>query len=222
MGKTKKLLQQPKVAQGDVPHWVIKPFNMRNRYIRLQLQKGYRLMYRAHDHELRQDGRKYSTHPEEVTQIILYEWLVSDLRTALGALLHDTREIKHPRILITRELLSREFGADVEADNFALTRKAYDKTKKETLPLFIQRIVRRGWRMVLVKLADRLHNLRTLGVCSIEKQHRVYHETMQHYLPLILTLEHLLPTNLKPVAARVRGSFDETLARVHKRIHHIP
>jgi GTP pyrophosphokinase len=137
-------------------------------------------------------------------------------------MLHDTREIKHPRISITRQSLCEMFGHDVEADNHALTRKGYDKQQKEEKARYVSRLVRRGWQTVLVKLADRVDNLGTLQFQPREKWERIYQESVEYYLPLIVTLEDLLPLVLKPVAARVEKSLAHALRHAERLTQKLP
>jgi (p)ppGpp synthase/HD superfamily hydrolase len=211
----KKLRNQPQfVISEKPPSRMIRPFN--KRYQRLRLHRAYDLGFRAHKHEIRKDGRPYFSHPKAVGKIILEEWLVRDVRILIAALLHDTREIKHPRVYVTRKTLSHQFGEAAEADNYALTRKAHDKKRKEAKQLYIERIVLQGWRTLLVKLADRVHNLRTLQYQPEEKWQRIYDESCRYYQPLISVLSGLLPDHFKPTAALVEQSLERALQHANR------
>jgi (p)ppGpp synthase/HD superfamily hydrolase len=193
------------------------------RYRLLQLQKAYRFGYRAHAHEVRKDGHPYFSHPKAVARIIIEEWHVYDVRAIIGALLHDTRERKTTGgFSVTGGILRQHFGDVVEQDNYALTRKGHDKKKKEPKARYMERIVLRGWRTLLVKMADRVHNLCTLQHQPPEKWQRIYDESCQYYRPLVKTLEALLPEHMKPVAARVEKSLAHALQHAERLIQQLP
>jgi (p)ppGpp synthase/HD superfamily hydrolase len=215
-----KLYLQPVIVQTEPPYWMMKPFN---RYQRRQLRKAYRFFYRAHAHEKRRDGKEYYSHPKAVAKIILWDWLVHDLLVIIDALGHDSRERKTTGgFPVTRAILRKEFGEVAEADNYALTRKGHDQPKKEPKVRYMKRIVARGWRTLLVKFADRVHNLGTLQYQPQEKWQRIYDESCQYYRPLVKTLEALLPRHLKSVAARVEKSLEKALGHAQRLIQTLP
>ncbi len=220
MSSTRKRCKKASpVISKEPPFWMTKPFRSRNQ--QLYLQKAYRFGYRAHAHEIRKDDHPYYTHPKAVARIIIEEWQVYDLRAVIDALFHDMRERKtNGGFPVTRAILLQEFDEEIEQDNYALTRKGSDKKKKEPKARYMGRIIFRGWRTLLVKFADRVHNLRTLQFQPREKWERIYRESVEFYLPLIDTLEVLLPNNLKSVTERVQQSLERALNHADRLIRH--
>src|SRR5690606_34316109 len=133
--------------------------------------------------QLRRSGEPYLTHPASVA------WLLADLRLDLTsvvvALLHDVLE----DTLTTRERLEREFGGEIAELVDGVTkigRHLYvrkDDAQAETFRKMILASAR-DIRVILVKLADRLHNMMTLGSMSPEARRRISQETLEIYAPI--------------------------------------
>ena len=148
-----------------------------------QLEQAYRVAEAAHEGQVRLSGEPFIEHPVAVTQILAD--LRLDTTTLTAALLHDTVE----DTTITTEGLAEEFGEDVARIVDGLTK--LDRLQFKTRELAQAENVRKmivamagDIRVLLIKLADRLHNMRTLGALPIHKQHRIATETLEIYAPL--------------------------------------
>jgi guanosine-3',5'-bis(diphosphate) 3'-pyrophosphohydrolase len=147
------------------------------------LNRAYVYAMQAHGHQKRASGDPYFSHPLEVAAILTE--LKLDDATIVAALLHDTIEDTDS----TREEIDRIFGHDIGALVEGLTKlKKLDLVSKQAeqgenfrkLMLAIADDV----RVLLVKLADRLHNMRTLGAMRDDKRKRIAKETLEIYAPL--------------------------------------
>ena len=140
----------------------------------------------AHKNQLRKSGDPYIVHTLSAALILAGMHL--DMATLEAALLHDTLEDTDT----TSADLIEKFGADVENLVKGVTKLAGDDVKefmsREDLTsenlrrMFI--VMAQDIRVVLIKLADRLHNMRTLSVMKPEKRERIARETMEIYAPL--------------------------------------
>lgn len=138
---------------------------------------------KAHEHQLRASGEPYFNHPIAVAKILAEMRL--DTASIITALLHDTVEDTE----ITLEDLEKEFGIEVSrlVDGVTkLTKIAYQPDNVRQAENFRKLFVAlsEDIRVLLVKLADRTHNMRTIGHVSPEKQRRISLETMEIYAPL--------------------------------------
>ncbi|MBV6656396.1 MAG: bifunctional (p)ppGpp synthetase/guanosine-3',5'-bis(diphosphate) 3'-pyrophosphohydrolase [Devosiaceae bacterium] len=147
------------------------------------LNRAYVYAMRAHGSQKRASGDPYFSHPLEVASIL------TDLRlddaTIAVALLHDTIEDTEA----TREEIDRLFGEDIGKLVDGLTKlKKLDfitseaKQGENLRKLFLA--ISDDVRVLLVKLADRVHNMRTLGAMREDKRQRIAQETMEIYAPL--------------------------------------
>jgi len=148
------------------------------------LNKAYNFAVNNHKNQKRSSGDPYVNHPIAVANIL------SDLRldsaTIVTGLLHDTIEDTKA----TYDLVNKEFGKEVAdlVDGVtkisALEDKALENSKAENFRKLIL-ATSKDIRVLLVKIADRLHNMRTIKAFdSIEKQERIAKETMEIYAPL--------------------------------------
>ena len=140
---------------------------------------------KAHIHQKRQSGEPYFTHPIEVS-LILTEMKL-DIASIITALLHDTVEDTE----VTLEELEKEFGEDVArlVDGVTKLTKLELKSEQEKVKQaenFRKLLVAMSEdiRVLLVKLADRTHNMRTIGAMKPEKARRIAQETLDIYAPL--------------------------------------
>ncbi len=148
------------------------------------LLRAYVFGARAHGGQLRADGKPYFTgHPLEVAAILTD--LKLDDATIVTALLHDTLEDTEA----TPAEIERLFGAEILrlVDGVTkLTKLEHSSAETAQAENFRKLLLAtaKDVRVLLVKLADRLHNMRTLGPLPPEKRHRIARETMEIYAPL--------------------------------------
>ena len=156
-----------------------------NKFLNINtLSKAYNFAVKAHKNQLRKSGDPYVIHPVAVADILTD--LRLDSATIITGLLHDTIEDTKA----TYETVQSEFGKEVAdlVDGVtklsALEEKAVDNSKAENFRKLIL-ATSKDIRVLLVKLADRLHNMRTIdGFKSTEKKERIAKETMEIYAPL--------------------------------------
>lgn len=148
------------------------------------VEKAYRLAFEAHKDQKRKSGEPYIIHPLCVA-IILAD-LELDKETIVAGILHDVVE----DTVMTTDGLVREFGAEVAllVDGVTkLTNISWDKDKVEMQAENLRKMflaMAKDIRVILVKLADRLHNMRTLQYMKPEKQREKARETMDIYAPI--------------------------------------
>src|SRR5215216_2299488 len=147
------------------------------------LDRAYVYAMKAHGAQTRASGDLYFSHPLEVAAILTD--LKLDDATIVAALLHDTIEDTET----TRAEIDRLFGADIGALVDGLTKlKKLDLVSKQAAQAENLRklllAIASDVRVLLVKLADRLHNMRTLGFMASEPRKRIATETMDIYAPL--------------------------------------
>jgi guanosine-3',5'-bis(diphosphate) 3'-pyrophosphohydrolase len=137
----------------------------------------------AHEGQLRRTGEPYVTHPIAVADIAADLGL--DEVTITAALLHDAVEDTG----ITKEWIAKEFGPQVAAVVDGVTkldRLEFD-SKEEQQAATIRKMfiaMAQDWRVLLIKLADRLHNMRTISVMPMARQRSIAQETLDVYAPL--------------------------------------
>ncbi len=148
-----------------------------------QINRAYVYSAKAHAGHVRQSGEPYLIHPLDVAMIL--SEMKMDVTTILVGLLHDTVEDTD----VTREDLEKQFGEEVGFLVESLTKisrldfESGEEHQAENLRLMIISMAR-DIRVIMVKLADRLHNMRTLGYLKPEKQMKIAKETMDIYAPL--------------------------------------
>jgi RelA/SpoT family (p)ppGpp synthetase len=147
------------------------------------IQAAYVLARDAHDGQTRSSGDPYITHPVAVAGILADMHL--DYETLMAALLHDVIEDTH----YDKEDLSLAFGETVaelvegvsklDKLQFSSKQEAQAENFRKMLMAMVQDI-----RVILIKLADRTHNMRTLGALRPDKRRRIALETLEIYSPL--------------------------------------
>ncbi len=146
--------------------------------------KAYHFSQEAHKEQTRKSGEPYFVHPSIVAGILAD--LMLDGATIAAGLLHDTVEDCEGVTLMTIE---KEFGAEVAALVDGVTKlgrlefTSREEQQAESLRKMIL-AMSKDIRVVLIKLADRLHNMRTLKFQSPEKQKAIARETLDIYAPL--------------------------------------
>lgn len=147
------------------------------------IQKAYEFSEKAHEGQIRRSGEPYFRHPLAVAGILAD--LRLDLDTIATGLLHDTVEDTHA----TLDEVKKEFGDSIAqlVDGVTKISKMSFKTSSERQGENIRKMIvamGKDVRVILVKLADRLHNMRTLNHMPYEKQARIAQETIEIYSPL--------------------------------------
>ena len=147
------------------------------------LEKAYRMAAEAHKDQLRQSGEPYMIHPLHVTLILAD--MQMDMVCLITGLLHDTVEDTS----LSLEQIKKDFGPEVAACVDGVTKlsklKFYSREERqaENVRKMLLAMVN-DIRVIIVKLADRLHNMRTLGALSSERQLRISQETSEIYAPI--------------------------------------
>lgn len=143
----------------------------------------------AHDDQWRRSGEAYIMHPCSVAQILAAEMDVVDPEILSAALLHDTVEDVEE---VTIDLVGEKFGSYVAAIVEGCTKVTRDSSDKQSLSKEVHRKIFSGAALrpevMLVKLADRLHNLRTLKAMPPAKRQKISDETLDIYAPLATVL----------------------------------
>lgn len=147
------------------------------------LERAFQLAVSAHEGQSRQTGEPYVTHPLIVAEILADYGL--DEATLVAALLHDVVEDSDVALPQIRD----EFGEEVAEliDGVTKLDRIKFSTREEQQAATIRKMaiaMAKDIRVLLIKLADRLHNVRTLGPLPKEKQERVASETLDVYAPL--------------------------------------
>lgn len=134
-----------------------------------------------HHGQTRADGSKYITHPIAVAKVIIFDLKIFDLNMILAAILHDNAEDSGwpwGLVFFLIEILTCEL---VSLWVFFLSKHVFLQAYFETIQ-FLRELC-----IILIKLADRIHNLRTLEFMPLEKQRRKLLETMTHF-PVFLDI----------------------------------
>ena len=147
------------------------------------LQKAYVFSAKVHEGQERLSGEPYLVHPLEVAGLLVD--LRMDEVTVAAALLHDTLE----DTLTTREEIERLFGEQVAfiVDGLTKIAKIEFKSARERQAENFRKMLlamSKDIRILLIKLADRLHNMRTLEFMSEDSRRRIAQETLDIYVPL--------------------------------------
>ena len=147
------------------------------------VRRAYYYAAEAHDGQTRRSGEPYVTHPLAVAGIL--QEMHMDHQSLMAAMLHDTIEDTG----LTREAIAGQFGEAVAnlVDGVSKLNKLNFSTQAEVQAENFQKMalaMAKDIRVILVKLADRLHNMRTLEVLSAEKRRRIAKETIDIYAPI--------------------------------------
>jgi GTP pyrophosphokinase len=138
---------------------------------------------KAHAGQVRQSGEAYITHPVAVAGIVAELGL--DATTISAALLHDAAEDTGLTLADIREMFGSQIATVVDGVT-KLDRLAFDSKEAQQAATIRKMLIAMAsdWRVLLIKLADRLHNMRTLAVMPEWKQRRIAQETLDVYAPL--------------------------------------
>lgn len=148
-----------------------------------KITRAYQVAEKAHEGQKRTSGEPYITHPLSVASILLDYCMDTD--TICAALLHDTVEDTD----VTLDELRKKFGDDVALMVDGVTKIGLVplNSKEEQQAENIRKILMamsKDIRVIIIKLADRLHNMRTLAARPAEKQRKTSLETMNFYAPI--------------------------------------
>jgi len=147
------------------------------------LRRAYDFSARAHEGQLRRSGEPYLAHPLAVAEILTV--LKLDVPAIVAGLLHDTIE----DTVRTRAQIEEEFGKDIARLVDGVTKigkihfKNYEETQAENFRKMLISMAD-DIRVILIKLADRLHNMRTIEHLDPEQQKKIAQETIEIYAPL--------------------------------------
>ncbi len=194
------------------------------------IEKAYEIARTAHEGQLRKSGEPYIIHPLYVA--IILAGLELDKETIAAGILHDVVE----DTVLTREQIAQEFGNDVallvdgvtklkklklSGDYVDRSQTQQDMQARNLRKMFLA--MAKDIRVILIKLADRLHNMRTLQFMPPEKQQRIAQETLDIYSPIAdrlgiskikvelddLSLKYLYPDVYYDLAAKVEQRKSE-------------
>ena len=147
------------------------------------IQKAYHVAQQAHAGQLRQSNKPYITHPLAVASLLAE--MEQELETVIGGLLHDVVEDTP----VTLDEINATFGSTVAqlVDGVTKLNKMQFHSRQEAQIENYRRLflaMAKDFRVIIIKLADRLHNMRTLEFLRPEKQKRIAKETLDIYAPL--------------------------------------
>ncbi|MEI7429371.1 MAG: bifunctional (p)ppGpp synthetase/guanosine-3',5'-bis(diphosphate) 3'-pyrophosphohydrolase [Betaproteobacteria bacterium] len=192
--------------------------------------EAYPFSEQAHQGQTRLSGEPYITHPLAVAGA-LSEWRM-DAQAIIAALLHDVME----DTAVTKAEISERFGKQVAdlVDGLSKLEKiefqSYQDAQAENFRKMLMAMAR-DLRIVLIKLADRLHNLQTMAAVRPDKRRRVAHETLEIYAPIAtrlglnnisrqlqdLSFKHIHPMRFRVLTRAVkavRGNRRELLSKI--------
>ena len=147
------------------------------------INRAYDMSREAHRHQTRTTGESYITHPVAVASVVADIGL--DEASIIAALLHDAVEDTELTLAEISEIFGDEVASIVDGVT-KLDRLQFDSQEAQQAATMRKMLVAmaRDLRVLIIKLADRLHNMRTLASSSPDKQQRVAQETLDIYAPL--------------------------------------
>ncbi len=189
----------------------------------------------AHQGQLRKSGEPYISHPCHVAQILAQELEVTDPETLAAAILHDTIEDVPD---VTHEVIGEHFGRNVEAIVDGCTKVANLSGDRQAFSKQVHRKIFSGAasriEVMLIKMADRLHNMRTMDSMPKHKRQKIAEETLNIYAPMSrimgifelkrelynLALIHKFPRQSHKLLAHIQKiAADPKIAEIRQRIH---
>ncbi|AKP74417.1 Bifunctional (p)ppGpp synthase/hydrolase SpoT [Piscirickettsia salmonis] len=196
----------------------------------IQVCQAFLVAFRAHDGQVRRSGEPYICHPIEVARILAS--MKMDAQTIMAALMHDVIEDTE----VTKEDIAKLFGDEVAnlIDGVTKLKQISFRSKIEQQAENFRKMMLamvKDVRVILVKLADRLHNMRTLGALPPSKKRRIARETLDIYAPIAhrlgmhnirLEFEDLGFQSMYPMRYRtIRDSVHKARGNRHKIIEKI-
>lgn len=182
------------------------------------IERAFRFCVKAHEKDVRLSGEPYYTHPANVALIVMREIPLDDV-SVVAALLHDVVE----DTAFTLKDVRAEFGAEVAevvdgATKISDVFKSREITQAENYRKLLLSLVN-DVRVILVKFADRLHNMRTIDSLPRERQERLARETMEIYAPFAHRFGlGNMKWELEDLSFKVlnRDAYDDIQLRVNK------
>ena len=200
-----------------------------------QIRQAYELAREMHGTQMRKDGSPFITHPLAVAQIVAEE-LHLDSESIIAALLHDTIEDTSA----THEQIAKLFSptvADLVEGVSKLTRVHYTSKEEEQMENLRKMLMAmsKDIRVILIKISDRLHNMRTMEYQTPEKQKQKSFETMEIYAPIAhrlgmqkmkweledLSLKYLDPVGYREITEALdekAAEYDGFMSSIHDQI----
>ena len=200
-----------------------------------QIRQAYELAREMHGTQMRKDGSPFITHPLAVAQIVVEE-LHLDSESIIAALLHDTIEDTSA----THEQIAKMFSptvADLVEGVSKLTRVHYTSKEEEQMENLRKMLMAmsKDIRVILIKISDRLHNMRTMEYQTPEKQKQKSFETMEIYAPIAhrlgmqkmkweledLSLKYLDPVGYREITEALdekAAEYDGFMSSIHDQI----
>ncbi|WP_206045452.1 bifunctional GTP diphosphokinase/guanosine-3',5'-bis pyrophosphate 3'-pyrophosphohydrolase [Oceanicoccus sagamiensis] len=215
-------------ALGGTLHSYLSPVQVN------QVKRAYYYAEQAHEGQRRRSGEPYVTHPLAVAGILADMHM--DHQSLMAAMLHDVIEDTS----ISKAALEEQFGDAVAdlVDGVSKLTRMEDQTRAEAQAENFQKMalaMAKDIRVILVKLADRLHNMRTLGVLKPEKRRRIAKETLDMYAPIaqrlgmhnirvefedlgFATLNPMRSTRIQAAVKAARGNRTEIIQQIEESI----
>lgn len=187
---------------------------------RALLRRAWAVGAAAHAGQMRKSGEPYITHPVAVAQVLAEQGL--DVETLVAAILHDTIEDTP----LSRGDIAQQFGETVAelVDGVTKLDKLHFADRQEAAAESFRKMLlamSRDLRVILIKLADRLHNMRTLGAQSAEARRRIAGETLDIYAPIAQRLGmNLIKSELQDLGFRALHPWRHAV--IEKRIRSQP
>ncbi|TMN16029.1 bifunctional (p)ppGpp synthetase/guanosine-3',5'-bis(diphosphate) 3'-pyrophosphohydrolase [Pseudoxanthomonas sp. X-1] len=217
-GRSSKAIQSPPPHEDDVPEYV-RRFEAAASYLPADqlplLRRAWQVGASAHEGQTRKSGEPYITHPVAVAQVLAE--LGMDVETLIAAVLHDTIEDTP----LTREEIAGAFGEAVAelVDGVTKLDKLKFRDRKEAAAESFRKMLlamSRDLRVIMIKLADRLHNMRTLGAQSAEARTRIARETLDIYAPIAQRLGmSLVKSELQDLSFAAMYPWRHAIIRKH-------
>ncbi|ODN42337.1 RelA/SpoT family protein [Piscirickettsia litoralis] len=196
----------------------------------IKVCQAFLVAFRAHDGQVRRSGEPYICHPVEVARILAS--MKMDAQTIMAALMHDVIEDTE----VSKDEIAELFGEEVAnlIDGVTKLKQISFRSKIEQQAENFRKMMLamvKDVRVILVKLADRLHNMRTLGALPPTKKRRIARETLDIYAPIAhrlgmhnirLEFEDLGFQSMYPMRYRtIRDSVHKARGNRHKIIEKI-
>ena len=163
------------------------------------IEMAYNFSKEGHRTQIRRSGERYFEHPKACAIIIMDELKIYDYQMLCAILLHDIRE---ETFFLSLRMIKHIFDQKICEYVDALTKKTPDEvvTNKRKRDLdYIRRIYFAEDRVIILKLVDRLHNMRTLSYFNKRKQIEITRETIEYFLPLAKVKNRYLYKELKNI-----------------------